>query len=384
MKNRTTLKHLALVALLATCSPAYAAVLTVEGETGLGAKYLLAVPENWNGDLIVYAHGIIVDTSQPIALPTNDNIEALREILLDNGYAIAYSSFSKNGFAVREGVLDTRNLTSQFTKQFGKPDRTFLIGYSLGGAVCIKLAEFYPQHYDGILTVAGMLGGSQAEVDYIAHVRILWEFFYPEILPGAIDNVPTEVNLTEDIVVPIITAITTDPTGAGAIALIDQTPVPWDFVNGAELVESYATALGFWYQGYHDMIERTGKKGFYNNAETTYTSSYLPATVMGGINAYVQRFDGSNQAASYLWRNYEPTGQLKIPHLALHNSRDPAVPVFHQSLYTSKVTEQGDEDLLLQRITDRYGHTAPFSAEEVFEAFEDLVEWTNTGIAPAP
>ena len=384
MKNRTTLKHLALVALLATCLPAYAAVLTVEGETGLGAKYLLAVPENWNGDLIVYAHGIIVDTSQPIALPTNDNIEALRELLLDNGYAIAYSSFSKNGFAVREGVLDTRNLTSQFTKQFGKPDRTFLIGYSLGGAVCIKLAEFYPQHYDGILTVAGMLGGSQAEVDYIAHVRILWEFFYPEILPGAIDNVPTEVNLTEDIVVPIITAITTDPTGAGAIALIDQTPVPWDFVNGAELVESYATALGFWYQGYHDMIERAGKKGFYNNAETTYTSSYLPATVMGGINAYVQRFDGSNQAASYLWRNYEPTGQLKIPHLALHNSRDPAVPVFHQSLYTSKVTEQGDEDLLLQRITDRYGHTAPFSAEEVFEAFEDLVEWTNTGIAPAP
>lgn len=77
-------------------------------------------------------------------------------------------------------------------------------------------------------------------------------------------------------------------------------------------------------------------------------------------------------------------GKLVMPHLALHNSRDPAVPVFHQEIYAAKVLSQGDEDQLVQRISDRYGHTKPFKAPEVFGAFEELVDWVNTGIGPVP
>ena len=275
------------LAVLLACGSAMSAEQVVEGETGPGAIYQLTVPENWNGDLVVYAHGIIVDSSLPIALPTKDDIEPLRDMLVSNGYAVAYSSYSANGFAVEEGVRDTLNLNARFIRHFGKPARTFLVGHSLGAAVCVKLAEFHPQHYDGILTVAGMIGGSQAEIDYMANVRILWEFFYPGVLPGGIDDVPPAVDLMTDIVIPIVTAITIDPTGAVAIALIDQTPVPWVSTNGAELVESYATALGFWYQGFHDVVERTGKKGFYDNSDTVHTSLYLPPSVPQGINPYV-------------------------------------------------------------------------------------------------
>jgi hypothetical protein len=248
----------------------------------------------------------------------------------------------------------------------------------------VSLAESHPQKYDGVLTVAGMIGGSQAEIGYMANVRILWEFFYPDVLPGAIDDVPPGVDLMSDVVVPIVTAITIDPTGAGAIALIDQTPVPWDYVNGAELVQSYANAIGFWYRGYGDVTDRTGGQGFYDNAETIYTSSYLPPATMDGINSYVARFDGSNQAARYLWRYYEPAGQLEMPHLALHNSRDPVTPLFHQALYADAVAEQGNEDMLVQRVSDRYGHSETFSAAEVYGAFEELVEWVDTGVAPTP
>ena len=371
------------VALL-VCFSADAATQVIEGETGSGSKYQITVPDNWNGALVEYAHGIVVDSTLPIALPTVDDIEALRDMLVANGYAVAYSSYSKNGFAVREGVLNTRNLDAQFIQRFGQPEQTFLIGHSLGGAVCTRLVELYPQKYDGVLTVSGMLGGSQAEVDYVSNVRILWEFFYPGVLPGGIDDVPDEVDIMADIVIPFVTAMTIDPTGAGAIALVDQTPVPWDNANPAELVESYATALGFWYQGYHDLVERTGKKGFYDNSDTVYTSSYLPTEIMAGINAYVDRFEASNQAGRYLWRCFEPTGKLQVPHFALHNARDPAVPVFHQSIYAAKVAEQGNADLLVQRISDRYGHTAPFLADEVFEAFEELVDWVDTGITPMP
>jgi hypothetical protein len=49
-----------------------------------------------------------------------------------------------------------------------------------------------------------------------------------------------------------------------------------------------------------------------------------------------------------------------------------------------ELAKQGNADLLVQRITDRYGHTAPFQADEVFGAFEELVEWVDTGIAPTP
>lgn len=381
MKTKV-IRNFILTALLLVCGSTFAATQMVEGETGSGAKYLLAVPDNWNGDLVVYAHGIVMPATLPIALPTVDDIGNLQDLLTSNGYAVAYSSYSKNGFAVQEGVHDTLNLNAQFTQRFGKPERSFLLGHSLGGAVCVRLAEYYPQHYDGVLTVAGMIGGSQAEIDYMADVRILWEFFYPGVLPGAIDDVPPGVDLVPDVVIPIVTAITIDSTGAGAIALIDQTPVPW--VDGPELVESYATALGFWYQGYDDVVARTGKKGFFDNWETVYTSAYLPVPVIDGINTYADRFEGSNQAARYLWRYYEPTGELDMPHLALHNSRDPAVPVFHQALYAGKVAEQGDADLLVQRISDRYGHTGPFLADEVFEAFEELVEWVDTGVAPTP
>jgi pimeloyl-ACP methyl ester carboxylesterase len=373
-----------LIAASLTMGSAFAVPQVIEGETGSGAKYQITVPDNWNGDLVEYAHGIVVDSTLPIALPTVDDIEALRDMLVDSGYAVAYSSYSKNGFAVREGVLNTRNLDARFIRHFGQPERTFLIGHSLGGAVCARLVELYPGKYDGVLTVAGMIGGSQAEIDYISNVRILWEFFYPGVLPGGIDDVPEEIDVTADIVIPIVTAVTMDPTGAGAVALIDQTPVPWDFVNPAELVESYATALGFWYQGYGDVTARTGGKGFYDNADTVYTSSYLPPEIMAGINTYVDRFEASHQAERYLWRYFEPTGKLQSPHLALHNSRDPAVPVLHQALYAEKVAEQGNSDLLVQRISDRYGHTAPYAAAEVHGAFVELVEWVDTGVAPAP
>ncbi len=373
-----------LFAVLMLAGSAVAATQVIEGETGSGAKYQITVPDNWNGDLVVYAHGII-EPFMPIGLPVKDDLQALRDMLVDNGYAVAYSSYTANGFAVREGVLDTRYVNSLFIRNFGPPDRTFLVGYSLGGAVCVQLAEQHANQYDGVLTVAGMIGGSQAEIAYMANTRILWEFFYPDVLPGDVFESPVlPQNIMADVVVPTITAMTIDPMGAGAIALIDQTPVPWDFVNGAELGESYATIMGFWYLYLNDVSSRTGNKGFYDNTELVYTSSYLPPEIIGGINAYVDRFEGSNQAAQYLWRYFEPTGKISTPHLSLHNNRDPAVPVFHEALYAAAVAEQGTSDLLVQRISDRYGHTGPYLADEVYGAFEELVDWVDTGIAPAP
>jgi hypothetical protein len=55
-----------IVAWLAFGSSALA-IQIVEGGTETEAKYLLAMPDEWNGDLVVYAHGFI-DHAKPIVL----------------------------------------------------------------------------------------------------------------------------------------------------------------------------------------------------------------------------------------------------------------------------------------------------------------------------
>lgn len=387
MKTKATLcialitAVIALITAVLVCASAVSATQLVEGESETGAKYLLALPNDWNGDLVVYAHGF-VDPAEPIALPTNDDIEALRDLWTSTGYAVAYSSYSKVGFAVSEGTTDTLSLNELFKHRFGSPKRTFLVGHSLGGLVCVRLSEFLPQTYAGVLTVAGMIGGSQAEIDYMSNVRILFELHYPGILPGAVDEFPPGLDLNADVVTPIMGAIQANPTHAVDITRIDQTPLLWE--TDPELVSAYANSIGFWYRGFADLAERPGSQAFFGNKNVKYTSSTLPSTRMADINATVDRYEASPQARKYYHLNYEPTGRLCGPHLALHNARDPAVPAFHLAIYAELVAKQGLEEMLAQRIIDRYGHTENFTADEVFGVFEELVEWVNTGVKPVP
>ena len=124
----------------ATHSPA--AAREVVGLDTTGAQYALFLPYNWNGDLVVYAHGFF-DPAAPIALPDAAPVDVapwvaeLRERLLQAGYAVAYSSFSENGWAVDNGAQRTRELRPLFTHYFKyKPDRTFVIGRSARSSHC--------------------------------------------------------------------------------------------------------------------------------------------------------------------------------------------------------------------------------------------------------
>src|SRR5215203_489857 len=69
----------------------------VEGETGPGSLYRVYIPISWNGDAVVYAHGIR-DVTSPIDLRDQDGSNTVRDLLGAQGFAVAYSSFSVNGF----------------------------------------------------------------------------------------------------------------------------------------------------------------------------------------------------------------------------------------------------------------------------------------------
>lgn len=165
----------------------------VTGKIGPGALYALSIPANWNGDLVIYAHGYF-SPLVPVALP---NIPRLRDGLLALGFGVAYSSYAENGFAIRDGVLRTRQLLGLFASNFGQPRRTYLASTSMGAAVVLRLAEENPQLFDGVLPMCGIVGGAQMELDYLFNVRVLFDYFYPGVIPGDAVNVPELLDFGE-------------------------------------------------------------------------------------------------------------------------------------------------------------------------------------------
>lgn len=350
-------------------------LVVVTGERA-GAQYALYVPPEWNGDLVVYAHGFI-DPALPVALPTADGFPGLRDGLLAERYAVAYSSFRENGFAVKDGIQSTHQMTGIFTARFGRPERVFLAGHSLGGLVALSLAERFPAQYAGALPMCGLVGGSRATIDYIGHTRVLFDNFYPGVLPGTVINVPA-VDLNTQVIGPVIQAVSQDPMKAITIAQFAQSPLP--FASGPELVESVVRVIGFNFRGFTDLMQRTHGHSPFDNTGTVYTGA-LPAPLLTAVNEQVGRHSATADALQYLDHFYEPTGALRIPVLTLHGSRDPVAPLLHETRLDSLVTDAGASALLSQRTVDRYGHCA-FETAEMLSAFTDLVRWVDSGIAP--
>ncbi|MFN3417557.1 MAG: alpha/beta hydrolase, partial [Caldimonas sp.] len=97
-----------------------------------GAGYRIEVPENWNGRLVMYAHGYR-GTNVPLTVSN----PPIRAHLIANGYAWAASSYSKNYYDVRAGVEDTNALALAFSRLTGlaEPTRRYIIGHSMGGHI---------------------------------------------------------------------------------------------------------------------------------------------------------------------------------------------------------------------------------------------------------
>jgi pimeloyl-ACP methyl ester carboxylesterase len=284
------------------------------------------------------------------------------------GYAFGYCSFRENGFAVKDGIWATRVVGQIFrSKVKQEPAYTWLMGHSLGGLVAVNLVEKHPNDYDGILTIAGMIGGSRAEIDYMGDIWNLFEFFYgDDILPGN----PCELAMPpSDLIERIVGAVMANQDGLGAIAAL--TPLPGADPN--QFVESLITAIVFNYRGQGDLYERLDGDCAYDNCDRVYTERFpLPPGTADWVNATIPRYCRTNAADNYFGRYYEPTGRLGIEMISVHLAHDPIVPVFHEQLYAEKVAMNGNIGLLEQRVLDIYGHTLEVPTPEVIDAFVDL------------
>src|SRR5947208_8242681 len=76
----------------------------LQGTLG-GASYVIAVPSNWNGTLVLYSHGYVFP-GQPNPAPTVALTGAFGAAFLQQGYALAGSSYSQPGWAVQQAFQD--------------------------------------------------------------------------------------------------------------------------------------------------------------------------------------------------------------------------------------------------------------------------------------
>src|SRR5881296_1109062 len=121
-----------------------------------GAGYRIEVPANWNGELVLYAHGF-----RGTGLELTVTNPSIRRFLVTNGYAWAASSYSTNGYDVKQGVKDTHALGELFNGLVGNPSRTYITGHSMGGHITGVAIEQYPSAYVGALPMCGVMGDNE-------------------------------------------------------------------------------------------------------------------------------------------------------------------------------------------------------------------------------
>jgi pimeloyl-ACP methyl ester carboxylesterase len=120
-----------------------------------GALYTIAKPSDWNGRLLIYAHGLRYET-EPLDGSLNPN-GLLYSTLLQKGWMVAMSSYRRNGIIIDDAILDLNNLLGLINSKYGEPKRVILMGHSMGGAIGTLIAENLFEEYDGVLAIGAAL-----------------------------------------------------------------------------------------------------------------------------------------------------------------------------------------------------------------------------------
>ncbi len=362
--------------LASLCTTAATAQQIIDGVTADGALYRFLVPSPWNGQLVVYSHGY-VSAGEPIALPNTPIEQAAFQAITSQGFAVAMSSYAENGWAVKNGAQTTHQLRGLFASKVSQPSRTYLVGTSEGGLVALDLTEGFPGQYDGTLSICGVVGGTPLTFQHNGDGRVLFDYFFPGVLPGVLLHLPTldfsPGSPTNDAVLNALVVGLFAP-GQPTLQFANVARLPGSNVN--EIIFSALTLVGA-YGGINELLQRTNGHNFYDNTKTVYTGSANDAA----LNAGVRRYSADEAGVKYVAKYYDPTGQLRIPTLTLHTTQDPTIDLSQEAHYAGVVAAANESGFLVQQSVNRYGH-CNVKPEEILNSFQGLFLWVNYGIVP--
>lgn len=341
-----------------------------------GAGYRIEVPEDWNGDLVLYAHGF-----RGGGLELTVSNPPIRRYLIEHGFAWAASSYATNGYDVTQGVKDTHDLGTLFNDLVAKPNRVYFTGTSMGGHITGVAIEQYPNAYDGAMPMCGVMGDNKlfdyfVENHLAAHALADLDVPFP-FPPGySTTIVPQLRTLFGGATFPL----TLTPLGekwAGVVENLSGGDRPM-FDPGFRVAPTGGNFL---------LSQGVGSgEGTRTNVDTVYQIDANPALSSEELelNANILRIDLDPQARREQGLAGVPaiSGTFRMPVLSMHTLGDLFVPFSMEQIYARRAAENGAGDRLVTRAIRDINHCG-FNTVEMERGFADLVKWVVDGDKPA-
>jgi hypothetical protein len=353
----------------------------LRGTDARGAPYLIAVPAQWNGVLIVHAHG-----GPPLEIRASRADEDIARwgFLLQAGYAYAASVYREGGVAVRSAAEDTERVRRIFVANVGAPRRTILHGQSWGGNVAAKAAEMYAapgarSPYDAVLLTSGVIAGGPRAYDFRLDLRVVYQHYcgnhprasepqYPLWMGYPAGQRMGNKEIAARVAECLGTRASRTPEQARkAKAIADVVRIP---------ESSIASHLAWGTMHFQDVVRRTQGNPF-GNVGARYRGSDDDAA----LNRAVARYRADPAAVARFDADAGLDGRIGVPVLTLHAIHDPTAFVEMESSFREAMAAAGTADHLVQTFGDYAVHSF-LAAPDYIAELEALLAWVDHGAKP--
>lgn len=353
----------------ASIASAQPSLTILDGMTDGGAFYLIAVPPNWNGDLVIWNHGFTLDSPGPL---TDSDLGPLKDIQLSEGYAVAASSFRQKGWALFKTKNDLQSMIDVFKDNFGEPKQVIVTGGSLGGAVTLQtIEEAHIGNVVGAYSLCGALAGSR-NWDGALDLRLIYDVVAQGTpgaeIPGGAAGLPETSTLTESEIIyriNLATGVSLPPLARSPQqqenldTILSVMQIPENFLIPDML---YAT------QNMSDLVhdnQKLNDRLGTGNVGVNYGDDV--------INESIARVSPHPGAQNRFERYFTPTGDVgdtKI--ISMHTDKDGLVIVENESEYASMAPA---ENITVAIVVEDFATHCGFTAAEAVAGWESLRAW---------
>ncbi len=361
----------------------------LSGQDAAGAFYLVAIPSQWNGTLVLHAHGG-PNLGAPTLARTVEDLQRWA-VIVKAGYAYAGSSFRQGGVAVRSAAEDTERLRRIFVQQVAQPKLTILHGQSWGASVAAVGASMFTKDeagrrpYDAVLLTSGLLAGGTRAYDFRLDLRVIYQSLcanhpradepqYPLAIglpPGSkLTNAELRDRANECLALDKPAAQRTPEQQRKVQTISDVLKIPASSIQGH-------LAWGTFH--FQEVSQRLGGRSPFGNANARYVGSPDDAA----LNASVARYAADPQVVAAFGADTDPDGRIPVPVLTVHGIGDPTAFVEMHDTFRRTMEKAGTAGHLVQTFTAHDAHS--YLDEAVYPTLLSvLAEWARGGAKPTP
>jgi pimeloyl-ACP methyl ester carboxylesterase len=367
-KGISVIIALVLTTVLQLSSPAQQAAPKVTKGALNGVDYVILIPDGWQGKLVMYAHGYEFMGSPRQS--QNPRFADDMKPFLDRGFAVAASDYSVQGYAIPQGVDDTEALRNHFIKTYGKPDTTFVVGHSMGGAITLATLENIRANYHGGLPLCPLSSRPYLQVrkefDLYATFNVLF--------PGIVSPLSEIFELSKPKTATPFSEIMPRMAAIRNAIIAKDSALGVAFAKRFDLKFNDLPGSLFFNDNVLKDIAQKANGNPFDNTNTVYSG--FPDDLL--INEKVERLKATVNPDK-IFGKYDRTGKIDKPVVLMHTLYDQLIPPEYGVVnFENMVHQQNRDQYLVVKYTNGQGHCA-FSPQQIGEAFDDLRRWVKTG-----